>query len=219
MTHSIFTKIWLDLMLLKNSIELSVLTMIMKAEKALGSAEKKTCASESESAKSKDTAVTFEGIAGNDAAKQILEEIVSGMKDRRSDKPTEDNMPSAVLLYGPHGTGKSMLLDAAANAANVPFFVLDGSTFLSQYGDLGGGVVKFVLKQAKETKDSCIIFIDDIDAIAGRSTDRGTYNALRENLNEIRENPNVLVIAAASSLSELAQEVCDCFDVKLPLNA
>ena len=220
MQKTIFTKIWLDLLLLKNSVELFVLSMVRKAEKTFMSAKKK----KSDSEEAEDTDITFADISGNDAAKQTVENLVSGMKDRRSDKPAGDDMPSAVLLFGPHGVGKSMLLDAAANTATVPVIGINGAKF-SKYDDFGADLLKFQLKLAKETADPCIIFIDDIDAIASQSADksnnevqRRTYRALVAGLREISASPNVLVIAAASCLSDLTPEVRDLFDERLPMN-
>ena len=221
MQKTIFTKIWLDLLLLKNSVELFVLSMVRKAEKTFMSAKKK----KSDSEEAEDTDITFADISGNDAAKQTVENLVSGMKDRRSDKPAGDDMPSAVLLFGPHGVGKSMLLDAAANTATVPVIGINGAKF-SKYDDFGADLLKFQFNLAKGTKDPCIIFIDDIDAFSAQIADKSnnskvqqrTYKALIDGLSEISASPNVLVIAAASCLSDLTPEVRDLFDERLPMN-
>ncbi len=126
-----------------------------------------------------DTGIKFMDVAGEDEAKESLQEIVDFLHD--SQKYTEIGaiIPKGVLLVGPPGTGKTMLAKAVAGEANVPFFSISGSEFVEMFVGMGASKVRDLFKQAKE-KAPCIIFIDEIDAIGKKRDSRLGGNDERE---------------------------------------
>ncbi|MGM9662675.1 MAG: ATP-dependent metallopeptidase FtsH/Yme1/Tma family protein, partial [Oscillospiraceae bacterium] len=108
--------------------------------------------------------IKFSDVAGEDEAKENLQEIVDYLHDPSKYQAIGASMPKGVLLVGPPGTGKTLLAKAVAGEANVPFFSMSGSEFVEMFVGMGASKVRDLFKQAKE-KAPCIVFIDEIDAI------------------------------------------------------
>lgn len=115
--------------------------------------------------------IKFSDVAGEDEAKENLQEIVDYLHDPNKYKTIGASMPKGVLLVGPPGTGKTMLAKAVAGESNVPFFSISGSEFVEMFVGMGASKVRDLFKQAKE-KAPCIVFIDEIDTIGKRETAR-----------------------------------------------
>ena len=117
----------------------------------------------------KETGITFKDVAGEDEAKESLQEVVDFLHNPMKYSTIGAKLPKGALLVGPPGTGKTLLAKAVAGEAKVPFFSLSGSDFIELYVGVGASRVRDLFKEA--TKNApCIIFIDEIDAI-GRSRD------------------------------------------------
>ncbi len=125
-----------------------------------------------------DSGIKFNDVAGEDEAKESLQEIVDFLHDSEKYKEIGAIIPKGVLLVGPPGTGKTMLAKAVAGEANVPFFSISGSEFVEMFVGMGASKVRDLFKQAKE-KAPCIVFIDEIDAI-GKKRDAQFSNDERE---------------------------------------
>ena len=108
--------------------------------------------------------IKFSDVAGEDEAKESLQEIVEYLHDPKKYQEIGASMPKGILLVGPPGTGKTMLAKAVAGEANVPFFSMSGSEFVEMFVGMGASKVRDLFRQAKE-KAPCIVFIDEIDAI------------------------------------------------------
>ena len=108
--------------------------------------------------------IHFADVAGEDEAKENLQEIVNYLHDPSKYKEIGASMPKGILLVGPPGTGKTMLAKAVAGESNVPFFSISGSEFVEMFVGMGASKVRELFSQAKE-KAPCIVFIDEIDAI------------------------------------------------------
>lgn len=121
------------------------------------------------------TGVTFQNVAGQDEAKEALQEIVSFLHNPSKYKAIGATMPKGVLLVGPPGTGKTLLARAVAGEAKVPFFSISGSEFIEMFVGMGAARVRDLFKQAQE-KAPCIVFIDEIDAI-GKKRDSGAFGS------------------------------------------
>lgn len=106
--------------------------------------------------------IRFSDVAGEDEAKESLQEIVTYLHDPGKYKKIGATMPKGILLVGPPGTGKTMLAKAVAGEANVPFFSISGSEFVEMFVGMGASKVRDLFKQAKE-KAPCIVFIDEIN--------------------------------------------------------
>ena len=117
--------------------------------------------------------IKFADVAGEDEAKESLQEIVDYLHDPGKYRQIGAHMPKGVLLVGPPGTGKTMLAKAVAGESNVPFFSMSGSEFVEMFVGMGASKVRDLFKQAKE-KAPCIVFIDEIDAI-GQKRNSGAY--------------------------------------------
>ncbi|HEY2787639.1 MAG TPA: ATP-dependent zinc metalloprotease FtsH [Fimbriiglobus sp.] len=150
--------------------------------------------------------VTFEDVAGMDAAKRELHEIVEFL--RSPDKFTRlgAQVPKGVLLVGPPGTGKTMLAKAVAGEANVPFYSINGSEFIQMFVGVGASRVRDLFKTAKENAP-CVIFIDEIDAVGrmrgagvgGGSDEREqTLNQILGEMDGFLPNEQVIVLAATN---------------------
>ena len=128
----------------------------------------------------KTTGVTFKDVAGQDEAKESLQEVVDFLHDPKKYKEIGAKLPKGALLVGPPGTGKTLLAKAVAGEAKVPFFSLAGSDFVEMFVGVGASRVRDLFKEAQKMAP-CIIFIDEIDAI-GKSRDSrfGTGNDERE---------------------------------------
>lgn len=150
--------------------------------------------------------VNFDEIAGNDSAKQDLEEVVEFLKFPKKFRDLGAKIPKGVLLVGPPGTGKTMLARAVAGEAGVPFFSISGSEFVEMFVGVGASRVRDLFTKAKKNSP-CIIFIDEIDAVGRRrgSGMGGGHDEREQTLNQIlvemdgfSQNTNVIVLAATN---------------------
>ena len=150
--------------------------------------------------------VTFDDIAGNDSAKQDLEEVVDFLKHPKKYESLGAKIPKGVLLVGNPGTGKTMLARAVAGEANVPFFSISGSEFVEMFVGVGASRVRDLFQKAKKNAPS-IIFIDEIDAV-GRKRGSGmggghdereqTLNQILVEMDGFETGTNVIVLAATN---------------------
>ena len=150
--------------------------------------------------------VTFDDVAGADAEKEELEEVVEFLKAPQKFKELGAKIPRGVLLVGPPGTGKTLLAKAVAGEAKVPFYSISGSDFVEMFVGVGASRVRDLFEQAKKTSPS-IIFIDEIDAV-GRQRGAGlggghdereqTLNQLLVEMDGFGVNQGVIVIAATN---------------------
>ena len=151
----------------------------------------------------KTTGVTFRDVAGQDEAKESLQEVVDFLHNPGKYTGVGAKLPKGALLVGPPGTGKTLLAKAVAGEANVPFFSLSGSAFVEMYVGVGASRVRDLFKQAQQMAP-CIIFIDEIDAI-GKSRDsqlggnderEQTLNQLLAEMDGFDTNKGLLLLAA-----------------------
>ncbi len=150
--------------------------------------------------------VMFRDVAGEDEAKESLQEIVTYLHDPGRYKKIGATMPKGILLVGPPGTGKTMLAKAVAGESNVPFISMSGSEFVELFVGMGASKVRDLFKQAKE-KAPCIVFIDEIDAIGGKRN-AGNYggndereqtlNQLLTEMDGFEGNNGVVILAATN---------------------
>ncbi len=133
----------------------------------------------------KQTGVTFKDVAGQDEAKESLQEVVDFLHNPKKYTEIGAKLPKGALLVGPPGTGKTLLAKAVAGEAKVPFFSVSGSEFVEMYVGVGASRVRDLFKQA-QAMAPCIIFIDEIDAI-GKSRDNalGSNDEREQTLNQI----------------------------------
>jgi len=152
------------------------------------------------------TKVVFDDIAGNDSAKQDLEEVVDFLKHPKKYEALGAKIPKGVLLVGSPGTGKTMLARAVAGEANVPFFSISGSEFVEMFVGVGASRVRDLFAKAKKNSPA-IIFIDEIDAVGRRrgSGMGGGHDEREQTLNQIlvemdgfETGTNVIVLAATN---------------------
>ena len=150
--------------------------------------------------------IRFADVAGEDEAKENLQEIVDYLHNPSKYKEIGASMPKGVLLVGPPGTGKTMLAKAVAGESNVPFFSMSGSEFVEMFVGMGASKVRDLFKQAKE-KAPCIVFIDEIDAIGqkryagnfGSNDEREqTLNQLLTEMDGFEDNSGVIILAATN---------------------
>jgi cell division protease FtsH len=150
--------------------------------------------------------VLFKDIAGNDEAKQDLEEVVEFLKYPKKFEGVGAKIPKGVLLVGPPGTGKTLLARAVAGEANAPFFSISGSEFVEMFVGVGASRVRDLFNKAKKNAP-CIIFIDEIDAVGRRrgSGMGGGHDEREQTLNQIlvemdgfEQGQNVIVLAATN---------------------
>lgn len=156
-------------------------------------------------------AVKFSDVAGNEEAKQDLEEVVEFLKTPKKFLDVGARIPKGVLLVGPPGTGKTMLARAVAGEANVPFFSISGSEFVEMFVGVGASRVRDLFTKAKKNAP-CIIFIDEIDAVGRRrgSGMGGGHDEREQTLNQIlvemdgfEQGQNVIVLAATNRMDVL----------------
>ena len=121
-----------------------------------------------------ETGIKFADVAGEDEAKEILQEIVDFMHNPKKYEEIGAKMPKGALLVGPPGTGKTLLAKAVAGEANVPFFSISGSEFVEMFVGMGAAKVRDLFQQANE-KAPCIVFIDEIDTV-GKKRDGGGFS-------------------------------------------
>ena len=149
--------------------------------------------------------IKFSDVAGEDAAKENLTEIVDYLHNPDKYKKIGASMPKGLLLVGPPGTGKTMLAKAVAGEANVPFFSMSGSEFVEMFVGMGASKVRDLFQQAKE-KAPCIVFIDEIDAIGkkrdgqigGNDEREQTLNQLLTEMDGFEGNTGVIILAATN---------------------
>ena len=149
--------------------------------------------------------IRFSDVAGEDEAKDNLQEIVDYLHDPTKYREIGASMPKGVLLVGPPGTGKTMLAKAVAGESNVPFFSMSGSEFVEMFVGMGASKVRDLFAQAKE-KAPCIVFIDEIDAIGekrgaaigGNDEREQTLNQLLTEMDGFDENNGVIILAATN---------------------
>ena len=150
--------------------------------------------------------IRFADVAGEDEAKENLQEIVDYLHDPGKYESIGASMPKGILLVGPPGTGKTMLAKAVAGESNVPFFSISGSEFVEMFVGMGASKVRDLFRQAKE-KAPCIVFIDEIDAIgkkrdgqmAGGNDEREqTLNQLLTEMDGFEGNNGVIILAATN---------------------
>ena len=176
--------------------------------------------------KGEDTGVTFKDVAGQDEAKESLEEIVSFLKSPEKYNEIGARCPRGALLVGPPGTGKTLLAKAVAGEADVPFFQIAGSEFVEMFVGRGAAKVRDLFKQAKE-KAPCIIFIDEIDAVGKRRDNQFSSNDEREQtLNQLLsemdgfDNQKGIVVLAATNRPESLDQALlrpGRFDRRIPV--
>ncbi len=133
----------------------------------------------------KETGVTFKDVAGQDEAKESLQEVVDFLHNPKKYTEIGAKLPKGALLVGPPGTGKTLLAKAVAGEAHVPFFSVSGSEFVEMYVGVGASRVRDLFKQA-QAMAPCIVFIDEIDAIGkSRDTALGSNDEREQTLNQI----------------------------------
>ena len=150
--------------------------------------------------------IRFADVAGEDEAKENLQEVVNYLHDPSMYESIGAKMPKGILLVGPPGTGKTMLAKAVAGESNVPFFSISGSEFVEMFVGMGASKVRDLFKQAKE-KAPCIVFIDEIDAIGqkrsggqygGNDEREQTLNQLLTEMDGFEGNTGVIILAATN---------------------
>ena len=151
--------------------------------------------------------VTFKDVAGQEGAKQEIQEIVDFLKQPQKYTELGGKIPKGALLVGPPGTGKTLLAKAVAGEADVPFFSMSGSDFVEMFVGVGASRVRDLFRQAKE-KAPCIIFIDEIDAVGrarskspsmgGNDERENTLNQLLTEMDGFGTNSGVIILAATN---------------------
>ena len=151
--------------------------------------------------------IRFADVAGEDEAKENLQEVGNYLHDPSKYEEIGASMPKGILLVGPPGTGKTMLAKAVAGESNVPFFSMSGSEFVEMFVGMGASKVRDLFNQAKE-KAPCIVFIDEIDAIGQKRSGGGQYggndereqtlNQLLTEMDGFDDNSGVIILAATN---------------------
>lgn len=158
-----------------------------------------------------ETGIKFADVAGEDEAKEILQEIVDFLHNPKKYEEIGAKMPKGALLVGPPGTGKTLLAKAVAGEANVPFFSISGSEFVEMFVGMGAAKVRDLFQQANE-KAPCIVFIDEIDAVArkrgtglggGHDEREQTLNQLLVEMDGFGVNEGIIVMAATNRVDIL----------------
>ena len=176
--------------------------------------------------KGEETGVTFKDVAGQDEAKESLQEIVSFLKNPEKYNEIGARCPRGALLVGPPGTGKTLLAKAVAGEAGVTFFQIAGSAFVEMFVGRGAAKVRDLFKQASE-KAPCIVFIDEIDAVGKRrdsslsSNDEReqTLNQLLSEMDGFDNHKGIVVLAATNRPETLDQALLrpGRFDRRIPV--
>ena len=152
------------------------------------------------------TGITFNDVAGEDEAKELLTEIVDFLHNPKKYQEIGAVCPKGALLVGPPGTGKTLLAKAVAGEANVPFFSMSGSEFVEMFVGMGASKVRDLFKQANE-KAPCIVFIDEIDTIGKKRDNAGyggndereqTLNQLLTEMDGFDASKGVVILAATN---------------------
>ena len=160
--------------------------------------------------------VTFKDVAGQEGAKQEIQEIVDFLKQPQKYTDLGGKIPKGALLVGPPGTGKTLLAKAVAGEADVPFFSMSGSDFVEMFVGVGASRVRDLFRQAKE-KAPCIIFIDEIDAVGrarskspsmgGNDERESTLNQLLTEMDGFGTNSGVIILAATNRADILDKDL------------
>lgn len=173
------------------------------------------------------TGITFDDVAGQDEAKEALQEIVDFLHNPQKYREIGARIPKGVLLVGPPGTGKTLLARAVAGEAKVPFFSISGSEFVEMFVGMGAARVRDLFKQAQE-KAPCIVFIDEIDTI-GKSRNTGTFggndereqtlNQLLTEMDGFEPDKGVVILAATNRPETLDKALLrpGRFDRRIPV--
>lgn len=170
---------------------------------------------------------TFRDVAGQEEAKESLQEMVDFLKDPEKYSKIGAQMPKGALLVGPPGTGKTLLAKAVAGEANVPFFSISGSEFVEMFVGRGAARVRDLFKQARE-KAPCIVFIDEIDTIGKKRDGAGvggndereqTLNQLLAEMDGFDGSTGVIILAATNRPESLDQALLrpGRFDRRIPV--
>ncbi|HMM69711.1 ATP-dependent zinc metalloprotease FtsH [Gudongella oleilytica] len=174
------------------------------------------------------TGKTFDDVAGQEEAKEALEEIVDFLHNPTKYKDIGANLPKGALLVGPPGTGKTLLARAVAGEANVPFFSISGSEFVQMFVGMGAAKVRDLFKQAQE-KAPCIVFIDEIDTIGKKRDSSGfnsndereqTLNQLLTEMDGFDGKEGVVILAATNRPESLDKALLrpGRFDRRIPVD-
>ena len=171
------------------------------------------------------TGITFQDVAGEDEAKELLTEIVDFLHNPQKYTEIGAVCPKGALLVGPPGTGKTLLAKAVAGEANVPFFSISGSEFVEMFVGMGASKVRDLFKQANE-KAPCIVFIDEIDTIGKKRDNAGyggndereqTLNQLLTEMDGFDASKGVVILAATNRPDSLALLRPGRFDRRIPV--
>lgn len=154
--------------------------------------------------------VRFDDIAGNEEAKEELEQIVDFLKSNKKYKKMGANLPKGAILYGPSGTGKTMFAKAIAGESGVPFMYVSGSEFVEMYVGVGAARVRDMFAKAREASP-CVVFIDEIDAVGKKRSNSDKNSERDQTLNQILVEmdgfnslgSDVIVIGATNRLETL----------------
>jgi len=154
--------------------------------------------------------VKFDDIAGNEEAKEELEQIVDFLKSNKKYKKMGANLPKGAILYGPSGTGKTMFAKAIAGESGVPFMYVSGSEFVEMYVGVGAARVRDMFAKAREASP-CVVFIDEIDAVGKKRSNSDKNSERDQTLNQILVEmdgfnslgSDVIVIGATNRLETL----------------
>jgi cell division protease FtsH len=174
-----------------------------------------------------ESGITFADVAGQDEAKEALDEIVDFLNNPKKYRAIGAKIPKGALLVGPPGTGKTLLAKALAGESKVPFFSISGSEFVEMFVGMGAARVRDLFKQAQE-KAPCIVFIDEIDAI-GKSRNSGamggndereqTLNQLLAEMDGFEADKGVVILAATNRPESLDKALLrpGRFDRRIPV--
>ena len=173
------------------------------------------------------TGITFQDVAGEDEAKELLTEIVDFLHNPQKYTEIGAVCPKGALLVGPPGTGKTLLAKAVAGEANVPFFSISGSEFVEMFVGMGASKVRDLFKQANE-KAPCIVFIDEIDTIGKKRDNAGyggndereqTLNQLLTEMDGFDASKGVVILAATNRPDSLVPALLrpGRFDRRIPV--
>ncbi|MCR1898576.1 ATP-dependent metallopeptidase FtsH/Yme1/Tma family protein [Irregularibacter muris] len=158
-----------------------------------------------------ETSYTFDHVAGNDEAKDMVKDIIDFIKDPEKYSKLGAKMPRGIMLYGPPGTGKTLIAKAIAGESGVPFYAVSGSDFIQMYVGVGASRIRQLFKKAKKSQKA-VIFIDEIDAIGKKRADNPdqgnserdqTLNALLTEMSGFSTNLGIVVVAATNRVDTL----------------
>lgn len=157
-----------------------------------------------------DIGYNFDNVAGNEEAKDSVQDVVDFLKNPEKYSAYGARMPKGIILYGDPGTGKTLLAKAVAGEANVPFYAVSGSDFVQIYVGVGAGRIRSLFKKAR-SHGKAVIFIDEIDAIGKKRDNTGggsdekdqTLNALLTEMSGFNESEGIMIIAATNRLDML----------------